>query len=69
MTDPKPTAWQPIETAPKDGTNCLVYRKYPTGYEIMTVAHYFAGKDNWEQDVGLYDIVPSHWMPLPEKPL
>ena len=60
--------WQPIATAPRDGTEVLVYRKYDTGYELITVAHYFAGKDNWEQGVGMYDIVPTHWQPLPDPP-
>jgi len=65
MTAP---AWRDIASAPRDGTEVLVYRKYPTGYELMTVARYFAGKDNWEEGVGLYDIEPSHWMPLPDPP-
>lgn len=57
--------WQPIETAPKDGTDILVG---------------FAGQDRppvvvgWFDDWLEYDSVnilkgkPTHWMPLPEPP-
>lgn len=62
--------WQPIETAPKDGTQILVFM--PT---------YFQGKGgmqvcvwmNWSDAPGWYSHVsgrhePTHWMRLPEPP-
>jgi len=69
------TEWQPIETAPKDGTHILVVSE--TG---ISVCKYSCG--NWnglidgdticyqeEQDDWYYDVYkPTHWMPLPEPP-
>lgn len=52
--------WQPIETAPKDGTWFLAYEADVPMY----TAH-------WDED-GWYDLEwkcrPTHWMPLPEPP-
>lgn len=66
--------WQPIETAPKDGSDILVW----DDFEISIT---FWGKTahvpiyGWIQvDFGdLYDLEPmepqpTHWMPLPEPP-
>lgn len=64
--------WQPIESAPKDGTMILIY-----SYGNMAVV--FADPDNefaWTMDDGHdYHLCtrrnmqyPTHWMPLPEKP-
>jgi hypothetical protein len=54
--------WQPIETAPKDGTDilgCWVRSN------VMGVVSYFDGI--WlENDEKV--SAPSHWMPLPELP-
>ena len=64
--------WQPIETAPKDGTYILgfcaasVMIVYWSGAEEPTEA---VG-DNWyERDTGFaLDIELTHWMPLPAFP-
>lgn len=60
---PAPTPWQPIETAPKDGTWVLLYDV--CDYMVVAV---------WDYD-GWYDLAedtahyhPTHWMPLPPKP-
>ena len=56
--------WQPIETAPKDGTRVLVYDKADD--EILVCYWY----DKWELVYGGYvpDESVTHWMPLPEAP-
>lgn len=69
--------WQPIETAPRDGTWVLV-----TGGDICygwdgiskpsAVAAQFEGRA-WQfawYDSGYYGEYedPTHWMPLPKKP-
>lgn len=63
--------WQPIETAPKDGTPVLLYE--PSEDPTVHVAEWGIG--DWhlcDFDPG-YDLVqravnPTHWMPLPEPP-
>jgi len=61
--------WKPIETAPKDGTACLIY----TEMGEMYLAYW----DVWPMVSGWvigYDqtpdnrIRPTHWMPLPKPP-
>ena len=64
--------WQPIETAPKDGTDILVM----TG-ETMHVVRwinihgdfdYWAVDDNKHGPFTLRGKAPTNWMPLPEPP-
>ena len=64
--------WQPIETAPKNGTDILVM----TG-ETMHVVRwinihgdfdYWAVDDNKHGPFTLRGKAPTHWMPLPEPP-
>ena len=59
--------WQPIETAPRDGTEILVIESAGGCY----VANW-QSLDGW---VWAYDNMdgptctnPTHWMPLPEPP-
>lgn len=51
--------WQPIETAPRDGTEILGYRE---GLGTWIV--------NWDPDEQDFSPgwTPTHWMPLPEPP-
>ena len=65
--------WQPIETAPKDGTLVLtcvegVYYRPITG--VWSSYHpNQAGKTCWRTSpVGGDKIAPTHWMPLPDPP-
>lgn len=63
--------WQPIETAPMDGTPIL-------GFDgsNMTTIYYWKGRifpGEWSLCApGLYaeddEYLPTHWMPLPEPP-
>ena len=64
--------WQPIETAPRDGTRILFYTPHDpeTGWlEFVAESHY--------DKHGLVDtfvsqwqdgLEPTHWMPLPDPP-
>lgn len=57
--------WQPIETAPKDGTNIIVYCPLPGSEYIVTARFIRVWVDSYEGE----DIFnPTHWMPLPEPP-
>ena len=68
------TNWQPIETAPKDGTEILLAVKYPRaprkGFftEVMT-AQFSKQENDWIATSG-EDVTgtATHWMPLPEAP-
>jgi Protein of unknown function (DUF551) len=59
------STWQPIETAPKDGTRILItsnwtdYANKPLGCEV--------GRWDGFQWVAC-EKEPTHWMPLPEPP-
>ena len=65
--------WQPIKTAPKDGTwivGAWVNDEDDFAY-LMSVVRY-NGNGNWREKVGI-DCeepvgMPTHWMPLPEPP-
>lgn len=74
------TDWQPIETAPKDGTEILVLvnktpmkTRWYTPYLNGKPDPY--GKSEWQQQdmrggFGSYGgpLRPTHWMPLTETP-
>lgn len=64
--------WQPIETAPKDGTDILLL--------CVSKARSFGGtrvlQGSWSGNTGYekwytmcnYVMQPTHWMPLPAAP-
>jgi Protein of unknown function (DUF551) len=70
--------WQPIETAPKDGTSILVYGR-PNDIDGLV---YFRGPSThsaaWDEIDDAFCLTggtwtgpfiePTHWMPLPEPP-
>ena len=62
--------WQPIETAPKDGTPILMW----DGDMIYVISWYVPQNTRYpaqwrEADGKRYcDYDPTHWMPLPEPP-
>ena len=64
--------WQPIETAPKDGSRFLAFHDGHVDFW-----HWQDFKDGGKAPVGWRNFVyvypdggniPSHWMPLPEPP-
>lgn len=66
-----PSAWQPIETAPKDGTPILVAHTS----HCVEEAYYHSGDKSWQSantdpsDYVSGTIYPHHWMPMPAPPL
>lgn len=66
--------WQPIKTAPKDGTDVLVWNKgcqywiasfrFPMRGEPQYEGHYAR---EWRDGGGRW-ATPTHWMPLPPTP-
>ena len=62
--------WQPIETAPKDGTHVLLYWPTMSISSYPLVGFHHGDEYGWEpvadRDYG--EIYPTHWMPLPEPP-
>tara|TARA_R110000822_G_C14902790_1_gene449209 strand:+ start:211 stop:399 length:189 start_codon:yes stop_codon:yes gene_type:complete len=58
--------WQPIETAPKDKTQVLVWRQYEYSYDhLLFGIDWFEGGE-WQKSRKY--MQPTHWMPLPEPP-
>jgi hypothetical protein len=65
--------WQPIETAPKDGTWILIYKPFNLcGFDD---SEWFLGKYMVRWFDGYWCIsqnqmleYPTHWMPLPNPP-
>ena len=66
---PVADAWQPIETAPRDGTRFLAFERWNADYQIYEC---WWGEDfgNWEgwRDAWDSEPEPTHWMPLPKPP-
>ena len=65
--------WQPIETAPKDGTAFLAFVPYCIGYvarQDIQVLHWSGwGGGVWDDNNGFHTAnLPTHWMPLPDGP-
>ena len=62
--------WQPIETAPKDGTNVIVgwpKDHYHAGVEIGS---YDSQAKGWisNECSCLFSATPTHWMSVPDLP-
>lgn len=58
--------WQPIETAPKDGTWILIWGEQWSGAPIPDVGHW--DDDDWRDDEHTVLAFATHWMPLPAPP-
>ena len=76
-----PEEWQPIETAPRDGTPILLY--FPHRDLVIRGSYEWQGEGDWEMDIPDWmdwttddDVViqedpsyaPTQWMPLPAPP-
>ena len=66
--------WQPIATAPKDGTRVLLDWTDETGRQVPIQAGFWHVRENAWCDThhplhgqGAHQQ-PTHWMPLPEPP-
>ena len=62
--------WQPIETAPTDGTEVLICSPawLAAGIGAWT-PDALPGRALWTSDDGaIYEPPPTHWMPLPAPP-
>ena len=57
--------WQPIETAPKDGSKFLAWRRHST---IPLIVFYNAEYDHYECNDGNLVFSLTHWRPLPKAP-
>ena len=65
--------WQPIETAPKDGTWILLASKDDDeGLAIQSGfwgdGFYYGWRDFKNDSCGIGGFEPTHWMPLPPEP-
>jgi hypothetical protein len=72
--------WQPIETAPRDGTLILLFCDHHDGDPEWRIGHYDQapfgkpgpfGRYVWQmQDDGgcFAEQIVTHWMPLPDPP-
>ncbi|PRD42062.1 hypothetical protein C5748_18060 [Phyllobacterium phragmitis] len=65
---------QPIETAPRDGTQILAYAKgsFSSGEHYYAVAQWAQADPDFPRTVDgwflTFAIQPTHWMPLPPAP-
>jgi len=61
------SAWQPIETAPRDGTHILLHTEV---FSKVRIGWFYNGGWHWDGD---YQSVvlkpPTKWMPLPAPPV
>jgi hypothetical protein len=58
--------WQPIETAPMDGTELLCYWADVSIYH-MCVARFVRSENEWYSET-MAVRAPDYWMPLPPPP-
>lgn len=70
MSKPETTAgrWQPIETAPQDGSEIFVCFPRQFGGWVMFTATAYPPPHGVKASTGHF-ATPTHWMPLPEPPL
>ena len=60
-------SWQPIKTAPKDGTEILACNMNQGG--VMRLIYWYRTLEQWrEKGNVIICLQATHWMPLPFKP-
>ena len=68
----RPSQWQDISTAPRDGTEILVYSQWDWNEMDDPSEDYYIEKASymWRGFYAYESIAvnPTHWMPLPEAP-
>jgi hypothetical protein len=68
------TDWQPIETAPKDGTVIDLWCWPYNGQARRMTGYWWVRGVGWRTDLRENDIAkskwnkPTHWMPMPAPP-
>jgi hypothetical protein len=62
-----PSDWQPIETAPKDGTEILGHTQ-TCGALVLYWNTTTADYEYWSDGMSMHQRAPTHWMPLPAPP-
>jgi hypothetical protein len=60
--------WQPIETAPKDGTAIIGYDRSNNAAESRNYCEFTRWEDDRWIDPETWTIAPTHWMRIPEPP-
>ena len=63
-----PPAWQPIETAPKDGTGVLVFRPLAPTKRMIGIDGRRPNQFDGEWANSRPGEQPTHWQPLPPPP-
>jgi hypothetical protein len=68
--------WQPIETAPKDGTTIILW--LGSSWNSVAYAYWFEPFGTWVRDgfeplpddewFGIGALIPTHWMSAPGAP-
>lgn len=56
--------WQPIDTAPADGTRVLVLEDS----EVFLSWQHRPGRWHTPDESGRWELTPTYWMPLPKIP-
>ena len=61
--------WQPIETAPKDGTQILLWERQSRGPFMGWWHDGWPSLESYWTDEAETEPDPTHWMELPERPV
>jgi hypothetical protein len=57
--------WEKLKTAPKDGTEVLLYaRDGNCGKPGYFICYWDATRKRWQSDLGAEFFEPTHWAPL-----
>ena len=60
--------WQPISTAPKDGTVVIGYDRSNIHADARNYVEFVLWRGDRWIDPETWTIKPTHWMPLPAPP-